>query len=321
MDAAVLPGFTRLGSSVRRRLDRWRPIDSYDLSGRVVLVTGATSGLGRHTATTCARLGATVIVTGRGPDGVERAAAEIAADAETARAQVVPVAADMGEPDQVRRLAAAVGELGGGLDALVHNAGALSPRRHTNSAGIEATVASQVLGPFLLTALLLELLSDGRPGRVITVSSGGMYTAPLTVTGLQMPAEDYSGSEQYARAKRAQVTLNEMWAARLRSSEVVFSAMHPGWADTPGVRASLPRFRAMTRPVLRSIADGADTIEWLVCDAEPTHHSGAFWHDRRRRPIHRLASTRRSDAPERRRRLWNWCVATTGVEPQPGVRR
>jgi NAD(P)-dependent dehydrogenase (short-subunit alcohol dehydrogenase family) len=233
---------------------------------------------------------------------------------------VVPFAADMGEPDQIRRLATAVEEIGDRLDVLVHNAGSLSHERRTNSAGIEATVASQVLGPFLLTALLLEPLSGGQPGRVITVSSGGMYTAPLTVSGLQMPPDDYSGSDQYARVKRAQVTLNELWAERLRSSGVVFSAMHPGWADTPGVRASLPRFRALTGPVLRSIPEGADTIEWLACDVEPTHHSGAFWHDRRRRKTHRLPRTRRSDDSGRRRRLWNWCVATTGVDPQPGAR-
>ena len=93
------------------------------------------------------------------------------------------------------------------------------------------------------------------PGRVITMSSGGMYASPLRVSDLQM-GDDYKGTEQYARAKRAQVTLNEMWAARVPPREVVFHAMHPGWADTPGVQESLPTFRKVVGPLLRTPAAG-----------------------------------------------------------------
>ena len=98
------------------------------------------------------------------------------------------------------------------------------------------------------------------------MSSGGMYAAGLTVDDLQMTDADYRGSEQYARAKRAQVTLNEMWARRVDRTAVVFHALHPGWADTPGVEASLPQFRRVMRPLLRTPAEGADTLVWLAAD-------------------------------------------------------
>ena len=134
-----------------------------------------------------------------------------------------------------------------------------------------------------------------------------MYTAGLTVGKLQMIEENYGGSEQYARAKRAQVTLNEMWAQRVAADEVVFHALHPGWADTPGVEAALPTFRKVLGPVLRSAAEGADTAVWLaVDDGEPLRTSGDFWLDRRRRSIHKLPTTRRTDTPERRAALWEW---------------
>jgi dehydrogenase/reductase SDR family protein 12 len=143
-----------------------------------------------------------------------------------------------------------------------------------------------------------------------------MYSADLTVDELEMSAGEYRGTEQYARAKRAQVTLNEMWSERVPRTEVVFHALHPGWADTPGVRESLPTFRKVVGPLLRSPDQGADTLVWLAADdGEPVESSGGFWLDRRERSIHRLARTRRSDTPERRNELWEWCVARSGLHP------
>jgi dehydrogenase/reductase SDR family protein 12 len=142
-----------------------------------------------------------------------------------------------------------------------------------------------------------------------------MYAAALDVTRLQMTPDDYRGSTQYARAKRAQVTLNELWAARVTPTNVVFHAMHPGWADTPGVEAALPRFRSAAGPLLRSAEQGADTAIWLACDERVLRTSGGFWLDRRRRRTHRLPSTRRADTAERRAQLWAWCVEQTGADP------
>jgi dehydrogenase/reductase SDR family protein 12 len=103
----------------------------------------------------------------------------------------------------------------------------------------EVTAATHVLGPHLMTSLLLPALRVSH-GRVIVVSSGGMYGAALPVEGdITMPVDKYDGVTQYAIAKRAQVTLNAMWASQ--EPQVQFHAMHPGWVDTPGLQTALPK--------------------------------------------------------------------------------
>jgi len=166
----------------------------------------------------------------------------------------------------------------------------------------------------LLTELLLPALRAGAPARVLWVSSGGMYSEPLAVGKLEMTARDYDGVKAYARAKRAQVTLTELYAERLHTDGVVVHAMHPGWADTPGVARSLPMFRRVVGPLLRTPADGADTLIWLAVNTdEVLAESGLFWHDRRPRPIHRFANTRRSDTPEERAKLLAWVREKAGL--------
>ncbi len=313
IEVPVVPSFTKIGYALRSRLEGWNGLDSYDLHGRTYVVTGSTSGLGRFTARQLASRGAHVVVNGRGHDKSKQVADEIRGV--TGSTEVSIVTADMGELDQVRAMAADLTSRFDRIDGLLHNAGALSNERRENSAGIEATIASQVVGPFLLTSLLLDQLRAAAPGRVITMSSGGMYTAGLTVSKLQMTEEQYGGSEQYARAKRAQVTLNEMWAQRIPADEVVFHALHPGWADTPGVEASLPTFRKIVGPLLRSSEQGADTMVWLAADdTEPLQTTGEFWLDRRIRSIHKIGKTRSTDTPERRAELWNWCVEHSGAD-------
>ena len=166
----------------------------------------------------------------------------------------------------------------------------------------------------LLTELLLPALCAAAPSRVLWVSSGGMYSEPLSVGELEMGPDDYDGVTAYARAKRAQVTLTELYADRLLPRGVVVHAMHPGWADTPGVARSLPMFRRMMGPLLRTPADGADTLVWLAAnDDEVLADSGLFWLDRRPRPIHRLGRTSRSDTPEERARLLKWVNEKAGL--------
>ena len=308
IEAPIVTSFTRLGYEARSRLEGWAPLDDYDLSGQVIVVTGATSGLGHAAAEQLARCGATLVVVGRDGERNERVIAELAAS--TGNPSITQIPADMGDLEQVRHLAERVLAAHDRLDVLIHNAGALDPEHRVAPGGTEATVASQVVGPFLLTMLLLDRLAASAPARVLTMSSGGMYAAGLKVSELEMAPENYNGTEQYARAKRAQVTLNEMWADRYGDLGVTFHALHPGWADTPGVDAGLPTFAKVMGPFLRTPDQGADTLVWLAADDAALASNGRFWLDRAPRPIHKLPTTRGTDTAERRNRLWDWVAAT-----------
>ena len=192
IEAPVVPSFTKIGYAVRSRLDDWDDLDSYDLHGRNYVVTGSSSGLGRFAAEQLASRGAHVVVNSRSHDSAKQAADEIMG--RTGSSEVSTLACDMGELDQVRAAATDLTSRFDRIDGLLHNAGALSNERQENSDGIEATIASQVVGPFLFTSLLLDSLRASAPGRVITMSSGGMYTAGLTVKRLQMTEAEYGGS-------------------------------------------------------------------------------------------------------------------------------
>ena len=301
LDTAVVPGFSKIGYEIRKRLGNWQPISSFDLRGKTVVITGPTSGLGEQVARQLALTGANLVLVARNEEKCLRVIDEIAPLC-TGNKPVF-VRAEMGDLESVRSACAAIQQQFAHVDVLIHNAGALLNIRQVSPQGIEQTVASHVVGPFLMTTLLLPLM-DG--GRVVTVSSGGMYTSSLPVFDigetLEMPAHKYGGSKQYSIAKRAQVTLNEMWAQKQTATE--FVAMHPGWADTPGVQESIPGFRRATAPILRSAKEGADTIAWLAAVQLLPGKSGSFWSDREIRPTHKSSRTKKNDNTSSRTALW-----------------
>jgi NAD(P)-dependent dehydrogenase (short-subunit alcohol dehydrogenase family) len=303
--------FLRPGALLRRRLEHWAPLEGPLLAGKVVVLSGATSGLGLEAARAFAKMGATLELLARNPAKAAATCAQLTR--ETGNAAIRFLEADSGDLEAVRRAASELRARHPAVHVLIHNAGAMTDDRRESPQGLEQTVASQVVGPFLLTGLLLPALEAGAPSRVLWVSSGGMYSEPLSVDRLEMPAGRYSGVTAYARAKRAQVTLAALWAERLQGRGVAVHSLHPGWADTPGVQQSLPRFRRLLAPLLRTPAEGADTLVWLaVAGLTELGEGGRFWLDRRPRPLHRLASTRRSDTPAERARLWAWAVARSG---------
>ena len=146
---------------------------------------------------------------------------------------------------------------------------------------------------------------------MILVASGGMYPSGSTSTRSSRPPADYDGVKAYARCKRAQVALAEEWTRRLAGTSVTVNAMHPGWADTPGLRSALPGFSRALAPLLRTPRQGADTIAWLAAAPEVAGRSGLFFLDRRARPTHRRRSTRRLDEAHERGRLWQLCQNAT----------
>ncbi len=306
LDRTVLAGYTSVGYRVRRCM--WSPGEEQSMGGKVVLVTGGTSGLGLAAAEGFARLGATIRLAVRSEQRGERARAQIVARSPHSDVQLG--LCDLSDLKSVRQFATRLVGEGARLDVLVNNAGALSSERTLSVDGIELTFAINVLGPFLLTNLLLPLLERSRPARIVNVSSGGMYTQRIHLDDLQMTHERFDGPTAYARTKRAQVILSELWAERLRDTGVVVHAMHPGWADTPGLETSLPRFHALTKRLLRTPQEGADTIVWLGAAALPARSSGGFWHDRRERPTHRLPWTKQTRQDGER--LWTECERLSG---------
>jgi NAD(P)-dependent dehydrogenase (short-subunit alcohol dehydrogenase family) len=267
-DRLVIPSFSALGYRARSR--RFEPLPRID--GRTVVLTGPTSGIGAAAAKGFDELGASLILVGRSPEKLDQLA-----DGLTGRHRTV--VADLSRLDDARSLVDQLDPTS--IDAVVHNAGAMFDRHERSTDGIERTIALNLVVPVLVTDLLLR---GGLPqtARVVLVSSGGMYTTGPSLRD-QRTEDGYRPALAYARAKRGQVLAVEDWAAA-HPDGPTFAAMHPGWVDTPGVESSLPTFRTITKPVLRTPAEGADTILWLAAaDDVP---SGGFWLDRRRRPTH-----------------------------------
>jgi NAD(P)-dependent dehydrogenase (short-subunit alcohol dehydrogenase family) len=291
LEATVVGGFSRIGYEVRSRMQHWDT--DYDLRGQRILITGGTSGLGLAGARMAVRSGATVVITGRDAQRTAAAAERIGA---------LPLAADASDLSRMPDAFSKAVDMLGGLDVLVNNAGALDEEYGVSPQGFEMTYAVHVLAPFLLTAHALPIAK-----RIITVSSGGMYSQSLDPETMQMTAEDYDGVTAYARAKRVQVALNGEWARRYPEGPI-FSAMHPGWADTPGVQHSLPRFRRLTAPILRTPEQGVDTVLWLASHDVP---SGLFWLDRTPRSTMRVPWLRHDQATAER--VWSIVADQCGV--------
>jgi dehydrogenase/reductase SDR family member 12 len=316
LEACVVPGFSRVGLAVRSRLlPEFTAGDPPAIDGKTVIITGATSGIGYAAAVALARRGAAVHFLARGRDRAERARRGIAAESGSTR--ISYGLADTEDLAAVRDFAREFNATHDRLDVLIHNAGAIHPRFRADEAGTELTVLGQVVAPFLLTRLLMPALLAAAPSRVITVSSGGMYTQRLDPATLQMPESRYRGVTAYAKAKRAQAALSREWARRMAGTGVAFHAMHPGWVNTPGVAAALPGFYRAARPVLLTPEQGADTIVWLATMPPELLGSGRFWHDRRPRPEHPLPWTRGQD-PGAARGLWDHLdTATATASPRP----
>ena len=319
----MVGSFSRIGPAQRRRTAGWDDLADAG-RGRRILVTGANSGIGFATVVALLVRGADVIATTRDATRGEAARVALLAAALEAAPQLEPaeVAArltmevlDLDRLAEVRDLAGRLAALPP-IDVVVHNAGAMFPERTTTEDGLERTWQVHGVAPFLLTMLLVPTLSTRTDARAIWVSSGGMYTERLVVRRVDSP-RGYRPAVAYARAKRAQVELVRELHRRLGArTGIAFHAMHPGWARTPGVSSALPTFDRLMRPLLRTPAEGADTIVHLALaprsgGPDDPSAGGAFWCDRLPRTTDRLARTVCDD--DERRALWERLMEDAGI--------
>lgn len=302
LDLAVLPGFSSIGYEVRRRTLGWDPPT---VRGRTVMVTGANAGLGRATSETLAEGGARVVMVCRDREKGEEARQAVASVASLEPELLV---ADLSSLASVREAAATWLGWDEPLDVLVNNAGVMPPERVLTGEGFELTFATNVLGPFLLSRLLMPSLEEGSDPRIVMVSSGGMYASRFSLADPELDRREYDPTEVYAHTKRAEVMLADEFDLRF---EPTSCSMHPGWAATPGVASSLPRFNRVMGPVLRSPEAGADTIVWLAGASAEEAPGGLFYEDRRPRPKYRLPGTRETAGD--RRELFELCAELTST--------
>ncbi len=298
LEVSIVGSFTKIGYGVRSRTANWSDSPA-DLTGQTAVVTGSTSGIGNATAVGLLELGADVAVTSRSDERAAEAAAKL--NQGDYRGTARGFALDTSNFASIHDFVDALASFAPSIDMVAHNAGALTSDYQTDDRGVELTLSSHLVGPYLLTKLLEPTLTSG--ARVIYMSSGGMYTQGLDVDEIEMTADSYKGAVAYARAKRGQVEMVAHLGPQ-RGPEVVLHSMHPGWVDTPGVDAGLPGFGKIMGPLLRSAPQGADTMVWLAATGGNGAKPGQFWLDRQPRRTAYLPGTGSTTAE--RKKLITW---------------
>jgi retinol dehydrogenase 14 len=247
------------------------------IAGKTVLVTGGSSGIGRATAVGLARRGAHLAITGRDRARTEDAAREVRA---AGGGHVDAFVADLSSQSELRLLASEVLERIPRIDVLVNNVGGYWNTRHVTADGLERTFALNHLAPFLLTALLLDRLTQSEPARVVTVASNAHSMGRIDFDDLQ-GERDYSGSRAYNQSKLANILFSYELARRLHSTGITANALHPGLvstsfgADDPGRAQRL--LVPLLRPFMMSPARGATTSIHLASTPELDHITGGYF--------------------------------------------
>jgi retinol dehydrogenase-12 len=292
------------------------------LSGKVCLITGATSGIGLATAAQLAAQGATVVIVGRNPTSCRRAvesvrAAEVRREA-AGRGTVEWLAADLANAEEVRALAAAFGRDHERLDVLINNAGTIVPRRTVSPDGVELTLAINHLSPFLLTNLLLDRLVAARPARVVNVSSAAHERGRLDFDDMAIK-RGYLPFRAYARSKLANLLFTYELARRLDGTRVTVNAVNPGLVRTGMGRGNGP-LRDLAwhlthlrhRAISLTPAEGADTVVFLAGSPVVETVTGRYFFERQT-----VASSPASHDVEAAQRLWSLSEEWTQLTARP----
>ena len=282
------------------------------MTGKTILVTGGTGGIGKATAVGLAALGARVGITGRDATRTKAAAADIRAA--SGNPAVDAFTADMSSQAEVRRLAGEVLDAYPRLDVLVNNVGGFWAHRHVTADGLEHTFALNHLGPFLLTHLLLDRLTASAPARVVTVSSGAHATGRIDFDDLQGAAA-YSGQRAYNASKLANVMFTYELARRTEGTGVTATVLHPGVVrtnfgaeDQAGIKAILP----LVRPFLKTPAAGAATTIYLASSTHVHGVTGRYFANRKPKTSNKASYDTAAAA-----RLWEVSADLVGLTAVP----
>jgi retinol dehydrogenase 12 len=278
------------------------------MDGKVCVVTGATSGIGKAAATALARMGATVVLVGRDRGRTEAAAAEIGSvSASPPQTQI----ADLASMDQVRGLAERLAGLER-IDVLINNAGLVLRERRITPDGFEHVFAVNHLAPFLLTNLLLPKLTAAAPARVITVASDAHSAARLDLDDPNLE-RGWDSWRSYANSKLANILFTRELARRLDGTGVTANCAHPGVVRTGFGRDARPLLKigiAIGRAFMLSPERGADTVVYLASSPDVTDQTGGYYVKRQQREPSAAA---RDDAAARK--LWEISEKMTGLAP------
>jgi NAD(P)-dependent dehydrogenase (short-subunit alcohol dehydrogenase family) len=249
-----------------------------NLQGKICLVTGATSGIGKATALGLARLGATVVLVARDQARGETTRDEIIAQSSSRAVDLL--LADLSSQQSIRQLAGTVTQTYPRLHVLVNNAGLFSLRRHTTVDGLELTLAVNYLAPFLLTNLLLDTLKASAPARIVNVSSSAHEEGHIRLDHLQME-RGYRPMRAYGQSKLALVLFTYELARRLEGSGVTANALHPGFVSTNIGQTGLgPIGRAAAQFIFRrgiTPEEGAKTSIYLASSPEAEGVTGKYF--------------------------------------------
>jgi len=282
------------------------------LAGRIAVVTGATSGIGREVALGLARLGATTVVVGRGEGRALRTAAEIAQT--TGNPSVIGLRVDdLAESAEARELAAALLDRFTAVHILINNAGGFFRRRQVTSEGLERTFALNVLSPYLLTTLLAPRLVASAPARVVNVASAAHRGARVDFSDLQGERK-YAGYRAYGASKLEVIWLTREFAGRFKGTGVTVNAVHPGFVRSGfGINnggGTAFGMKIIMRLFARSIPRGADTPIYVASAPELADVTGGYFADRKPHP-----GSRESQDMSKARRLFDECARLSGAPP------
>jgi NAD(P)-dependent dehydrogenase (short-subunit alcohol dehydrogenase family) len=276
-----------------------------DVAEATILVTGATDGLGRRVAQGVAAKGATVLLHGRNPERLKATLEELRS--QTGSEKVNSYLADLSSLAAVRGLADRIFSEHDRLDVLVNNAGVISPERRESEDGYELTFAVNYLSHFLLTRLLLPLLKDSAPVRIVNVASAGQ--SPLDFSNLMLE-RGYDAMKAYSQSKLAQVMFTFELAEHLRGTGVSVNALHPAsLMDTKMVQSTFGY-------TMSTVEEGMEAVVRLAISPKVEGITGRYFDGTRQARANRQAYD-----PRDRNRLWVLSEQLCGLLLEPVVRR